>query len=88
MQYYGGLSEAVAKNPGTNQSAGGSQVFEYLVQPQEFTMLKTGGPECEMKVDGVIFQGGRRWVVQGRDKAKTQNFIRHTFAQIHEGQAG
>ena len=90
MQYYGGLSEAVARasGPGINQSAGGSQVFEYLIQPQEFTMLRTGGPECDMQVDGIIFQGGRRWVVQGRDKPKTQNFIRHTFRQIYERPAG
>ncbi len=85
MQYYGGLSEAVARSggPGINQSAGGSQVFEYLIQPQEFTMLRTGGPECELQVDGVIFQGGRRWIVQGKDKLKTQNFIRHTFSQVY-----
>ena len=89
MQYYGGLSEAVARagGPGSNQSAGGSQVFEYLIQPQEFTMLRTGGPECEMQVDGIIFQGGRRWIVPGRDQPKTQNFMRHTFRQVYEGQA-
>lgn len=90
MQYYGGLSESVARTsgPGSNQSAGGSQVFEYLIQPQEFTMLKTGGPECEMQVDGIVFQGGRRWLVPGKDKPKTQNFIRHTFPQDYERQAG
>ena len=90
MQYYGGMSEAIARASGLgiNQSAGGSQVFEYLVQPQEFTMLKTGGPECEMQVDCIIFQGGRRWIVPGKDKPRTQNFMRHTFPQIYAGQAG
>jgi hypothetical protein len=90
MQYYGGMSEAVARasGPGMNQSAGGSQVFEYLIQPQEFTMLRTGGPVCEMQVDGIIFQGGRRWIVPGKDQPKTQNFMRHTFRQVYEGQAG
>ena len=83
MNYYGGRSESSAKAGGGNQSAGASQVVEYLVQPQEFTMLRTGGEECEMQVDGVIFQGGRRWVVPGRDGQKAQNYIRHVFPQIY-----
>jgi hypothetical protein len=81
MQYYGGLSENVAKAAGANQSAGGSQVVEYLIQPQEFTMLRTGGEECDLQVDGIVFQGGRRWVVAGKDGTKTQNHIRHVFSQ-------
>lgn len=86
MQFSGGMSEALARASGLggggSQSAGGTQVVEYLVQPQEFTMLRTGGEECCMKVDGIIFQGGRRWVVPGKDgKPKTQNYIRHVFTQ-------
>lgn len=84
MQYYGGMSEGLARGLGpgsSNQSAGGSQTIEYLVQPQEFTMLRTGGEECGLKVDGIIFQGGRRWVVPGKNEPKTQNYIRHVFAQ-------
>jgi len=85
MQYYGGMSETVARQGGLNQSAGGSQVVEYLVQPQEFTMLRTGGEESEMKVDGIIFQGGRRWIVPAKETKKVQNFIRHVFPQVYEG---
>ncbi len=81
MNYYGGRSESTTQAGGGNQSAGGSQVIEYLVQPQEFTMLRTGGAECELQVDGVIFQGGRRWVVPGKNGKNTQNFIRHVFPQ-------
>ncbi len=66
-----------------NQSAGGSQVFEYLMQPQEFTMLRTGGEECDLKVDGIIFQGGRRWVVPAKSGKGVQNYIRHQFPQIY-----
>ncbi len=87
MQYYGGLSEASARGfgqgGGSNQSAGGSQVVEYLVQPQEFTMLRTGGAECDMMVEGIIFQGGRRWVVNGNDRTRTQNHLRHSFSQVY-----
>ena len=86
MRFSGGMTEALTRGSGTaggsNQSAGSSQVVEYLVQPQEFTMLRTGGEECDLKVDGIVFQGGRRWIVPGKDNPKTQNYIRHVFAQI------
>ena len=87
IQFYGGLSEGQARAgpPGLSQNAGGSLIFEYLVQPQEFTMLRTGGPESELQVDAIIFQGGRRWRVPSRDKVTTQNFIRHIFPQRYEG---
>lgn len=86
MRYSGSLTEQHARGQGSagiNQSAGGSQVIEYLVQPQEFTMLRTGGEECEMKVDGIIFQGGRRWVVPAKGTKAVQNFIRHVFPQVY-----
>jgi type IV secretory pathway TraG/TraD family ATPase VirD4 len=86
MRYSGSLTEQHARgqaSAGINQSAGGSQVIEYLVQPQEFTMLRTGGEECEMKVDGIIFQGGRRWVVSAKGTKAVQNFIRHVFPQVY-----
>ena len=87
MQFYGGTSEASARvfgqAGGSNHSAGGSQVVEYLVQPQEFTMLKTGGEECGMRVDSIIFQGGRRWTTEGKDKPHVQNHLRHSFRQDH-----
>jgi hypothetical protein len=87
VQFYGGMSEGLGAKGGAgnlNQSAGGSQVFEYLVQPQEFTMLKTGGSECDLKVDGIIFQGGRRWLVPTKEKPTTRNFIRHVFPQVYQ----
>jgi type IV secretory pathway TraG/TraD family ATPase VirD4 len=86
MRYSGSLSEQLSRgqgNPGVNQSAGGSEIVEYLVQPQEFTMLRTGGEESEMQVDGIIFQGGRRWVLPGKEPRKVQNHIRHVFPQVY-----
>ncbi|SKB01846.1 AAA-like domain-containing protein [Prosthecobacter debontii] len=82
----GGLSEAVngKGQPGNlNQSASGSQVFEYLVQPQEFTTLRTGGRESGFLVDSIIFQGGRRWLGSNSKKPVAQNYIRHSFNQIY-----
>ncbi|MBK8091541.1 MAG: TraM recognition domain-containing protein [Verrucomicrobiaceae bacterium] len=83
--FYGGLSEAMAKAGGGSNNAGGSLILQYLVQPQEFTMLRTGGPECDFQVDSIIFQGGRRWLVTVKEKDVTKNFIRHVFPQNYEG---
>lgn len=58
-------------------------VFEFLVQPQEFTMLRTGGEECDLQVEAVIFQGGRRWQVSEKGKDSSRNFIRHSFPQVY-----
>lgn len=72
-----------------NQNAGGSMVFEYLVQPQEFTTLHTGGREAGFEVAGIIFQGGRRWLAAVGGKSTAKNYIRHSFNQIyHEGPPG
>ena len=80
--FYGGLSEAMARGAGgLSQNAGGSMVVEYVVQPQEFTMLRTGGPESEFLVDSIIFQGGRRWLATKKGEPVAQNFIRHVFSQ-------
>jgi hypothetical protein len=85
--YSGGMSEQLGKSAaagGVSQSAGGSQSVDYVVQPQEFTMLRTGGEESRMEVDGIIFQGGRRWIVPAKTGTKVQNHIRHVFPQVYE----
>lgn len=91
MNFYGGMSEAQAKSGpgGINQNVGSSQVLEYLVQPQEFTMLRTGGEECKFQTDTIIFQGGRRWEIALKDKEQSvkRNFIRQSFPQLYEGPA-
>ena len=89
MRFSGNVSEQLSRNQGgntgLNQTAGGSEVIEYLIQPQEFTMLRTGGDECETQVDGIIFQGGRRWIVPDKTGTKVQNHIRYVFPQVYEG---
>ena len=80
-----GVSEAMAKGiDGANQSAGGSMVVDYVVQPQEFTMLRTGGQESDYSVDAIIFQGGRRWLGKKKGKPEGMNHIRHVFPQIYK----
>jgi len=80
IQLSGGSSEGVSKfgQPNYNQTAGGNMVYEYPVQPAEFTTLATGGPDHEFQVDSIIFQGGRQWYPDG---VKARNFIRHRFSQ-------
>ncbi|MEM7146337.1 MAG: TraM recognition domain-containing protein [Verrucomicrobiota bacterium] len=78
-QLYGGKSEGFAMSgaSGSNINAGASMVMQHSVPPYEFTLLRTGGPDYDSKVDAVIFQAGRSWLVDGQSK----NFIRHCFDQ-------
>ena len=88
--YTGGMSEQLGKSAaagGVSQSSGGHQSVDFVVQPQEFTMLRTGGDENKMLVDGIIFQGGRRWVLNAEPPEKVQNYIRQVFPQVYERHA-
>jgi len=80
IQLSGGISDGTTGYGKTsmNQSAGANMVFEYPVQPAEFTMLATGGPDHDFEVESIIFQGGRNWSPNGE---KPRNFIRHSFSQ-------
>jgi hypothetical protein len=52
---------------GGGQSTGGvSEVMEYEVSPQRFTTLRKGGRANSGLVDGIVFQGGRRFKATGR----------------------
>lgn len=80
IQLSGGMSEGgsgLGRNS-FNQTAGGNLVYEYPVQPAEFTTLATGGPDHGYRVGAIIFQGGRSWLPDGQ---KSRNFIRHSFSQ-------
>ncbi len=67
-----GLQQRMSGNLGMglggipNQSAGFGEVIDYDVQPQAFTMLRKGGPENDLCVDGVVYQGGRIWNSTGK----------------------
>ena len=60
---------------GRHYSEGSNQVVDYDVFPQEFTMLRKGGPDNDLSVDGFVFQGGRRW------SATSKNYLKTTFRQ-------
>lgn len=80
IQLSGGISEGGSGlgRTSSNQTAGGNLVYEYPVQPAEFTTLATGGPDHGYQVGAIIFQGGRSWLPDGQ---KPRNFIRHLFSQ-------
>lgn len=48
-----------------SMNAGMSEAFEYEVQPQVFADLRKGGPP-DWCVDGILYQGGRRFSRTGR----------------------
>ena len=58
-----------------SRNSGGSDSLEFEVLPQTFTMLRKGGADNGLKVDGIVFQGGRRWRATGK------NYLRVTFQQ-------
>lgn len=58
-----------------SSSAGFSEVFEYEVQPREFTRLRTGGPANHGLVDAMVFQNGKVFKESGR------NWLPVTFKQ-------
>lgn len=68
-------TEGAFGEPRVSRNAGGSDSLEYEILPQEFTMLRKGGPENKGAVDAILFQGGRRWRATGR------NYLRTTFHQ-------
>lgn len=49
-----------------SQSAGFGEVIDYDLQPQAFTMLRKGGPDNDLCVDGIVYQGGRVWNSTGK----------------------
>ncbi|MCO6490868.1 MAG: TraM recognition domain-containing protein [Phaeodactylibacter sp.] len=57
-----------------NTSAGISQQLLYLVEPREFTMLKSGGLENGLKVEGIVTVAGKTW-------SNNLNFYRAFFDQ-------
>ena len=59
----GGSSRGTSggRSGGTNRSAGASEVIDYQVQPGWFTALRNGGSANGGIVEGLLFQGGRRF---------------------------
>ena len=59
--------------PAVNASS--QQSFDPQVPPIRFTQLRKGGPASGFLVDGIVFQGGRRWWGTGK------NWIEVSFQQ-------
>jgi len=59
---------------GPSESASSSQHMQFLVEPREFTMLKTGGPANRYLVDAVIAGTGRIY-------SSRANFMETSFQQ-------
>lgn len=80
LQIQSGMTQG-EQNRSASQNAGGSLAFEYSIQPQEFTELRTGNIENGGIVDGIVFQGGRRWLADDGKQTVPRNYIRHGFSQ-------
>jgi hypothetical protein len=51
---------------GRQGNAGISETFELEVQPNEFSTLRTGGPENRLEVDAVVYHSGKRFKRSGK----------------------
>jgi hypothetical protein len=49
-----------------NQGSGFAEIMDYELQPQAFTTLRKGGPDNDLRVDGIVYQGGRTWSATGK----------------------
>lgn len=61
-------------NIGKNQNTGISQQLHFLVEPREFTMLKSGSAENDFMVEGVVTVAGKTW-------SNNLNYFRLLFDQ-------
>jgi type IV secretory pathway TraG/TraD family ATPase VirD4 len=82
-QFRGNFSSSRSFMPGqdgmsSQQGSGVSQTLEWDVIPQEFTTLRKGGPQNDLNVDALIFQGGRIWGATG------SNCLRTSFLQMQQ----
>jgi hypothetical protein len=56
------LSASITKgHQNSSKTEGEQQVIDLELQPREFTTLWKGGPQYHSHVQGIVFQGGRRW---------------------------
>jgi hypothetical protein len=60
------LAVATGINMACQNSSGVTETFEFEVQPRQFTTLRKGGPANQWLIDGIAFQGGRRFQATGR----------------------
>ncbi|MEM7125672.1 MAG: TraM recognition domain-containing protein [Chloroflexota bacterium] len=56
--------------PGS-RSGGGSETIQYKILPAAFTTLRKGGPQNNLEVEAILFQGGRVWKASGETYLKT-----------------
>lgn len=66
-------------NQHTGSSSGISEVFEYELQPREFSRLRTGGAANRGQVDAIVFKNGAGFKATGR------NWMKVTFTQDFRG---
>jgi hypothetical protein len=57
-------------------STGESQVLDYQILPIEFATLKKGGDAEDRLVEGIIFQGGRKWYDHDTEESANYKRIR------------
>ena len=58
-----------------SHNVGGSDAVDWEVIPGDFQFLRSGGPQHDFEVEGIIYQAGRLWAGSGK------NYLHVTFNQ-------
>ena len=74
-----GTNELFMRRNYTGGSSGVNEVFEYELQPSEFSRLRTGGAANRGQVDSIVFKNGAAFKKTGR------NWMKVTFTQDFRG---
>ena len=48
------------------QSGGFNEGWEYEIQTNAFSDLRTGGPENDWEIDAIVFRNGKRFAAGGK----------------------
>lgn len=74
-QTIGSYSASRDQQGSGSMSSSGAEQLHYRVQPGEFINLRTGGPDNDLQVDGVLFKSGNPW------RATGENHVKISFTQ-------
>jgi hypothetical protein len=71
------MSNETSGHQRVSRNVGGSDSVDWELLPGDFQFLRSGGPEHEFQVEGILYQAGRVWAASGK------NHLRVTFDQNH-----
>jgi hypothetical protein len=69
------MSDETYGHQRVSRNVGGSDSVDWEILPGDFQFLRSGGPEHDNQVEGILYQAGRVWAASGK------NYLHVTFNQ-------